>query len=128
MKDAGVYLLQGIPSKIIITISGGAKEACLADLMLLHGLQYLKLIIFRHLINGLKPLLQTRKNLTSILINLLGDSHPKIHLFHFIHKPISLRSLFLFSVLPAYTPEFYLPDIENPAYGSRLHPFLFETR
>ena len=57
VKGSGVYLFQGIPAQIVIAVAGGACKMDIADPGLLHGFNDLQLIILRHPVDLLKPLL-----------------------------------------------------------------------
>ena len=54
VEYAGVHILQGITSQVIVTVAGGGCKVDVADTVVLHSLDDLHLIVFRHRINGLK--------------------------------------------------------------------------
>ena len=81
MEYRGVNLFQCIPAQIVIAVSCGAQQAGFAYLMLLHGPQYLQLVIFRGLIDLREPAFQRIFYFFSVGKHLRRDPHSGILLF-----------------------------------------------
>ena len=54
VEYAGIHIFQGIPSQIIVAIAGGSRKVYIADAVILHSLDNLKLIVLGGLVYVLK--------------------------------------------------------------------------
>ena len=75
MKYIGVHPLQIVPAQVIIAVAGGGREAGRADPVFLHGVDDLGLVIFRHLVDGGKTVLQALQHLFAPGVHGRGDTH-----------------------------------------------------
>jgi hypothetical protein len=118
VEYAGVHILQGITSQVIVTVAGGGCKVDVADTVVLHSLDDLHLIVFRHRINGLKAFLQRLFRFCRKFPDFPSDAKAFVHLVHFIYIHWFLILRF---------PVCYCSTIPCFAQSSNIRSRTFET-
>ena len=75
MKYIGVHPLQVVPAQVIVAVAGSGREAGRTDPVFLHGVDHLRLVVFRYLVNGGKTILQAFQHLFAPGVHGRGDAH-----------------------------------------------------
>ena len=74
---------QIVPALVIVAVAGGGGKVGGIYPILLHGGQDLGLIVFRRLVDGVKPVPQLRNDPLSVFIDSCADAQLFVHGFHF---------------------------------------------
>ena len=81
----GIHPLQVVPPHVVIPVAGGGGKAGGGHPVALHGVQDLPLVVFRYLIDDLKPLPKPCQNLLPAMIDSRGDPQFLVHFQQFVH-------------------------------------------